>query len=123
MRFVKTLLPVLAAALLAAGCNTTAGQAPPILWGGEMHNSNASTPASIDASLDVAKALGFNAVLAPVSWEQTEQEPGKYDFSLVDHLLKAADERDLYLGLLWFGTWKNGESSYTPLWMKGDTKT
>ena len=88
-----------------------------------MHNSNASTPESIDASLDVAKALGFNTVLAPVSWEQTELEPGKYDFSLVDHLLKAADERDLYLGLLWFGTWKNGESSYTPLWMKGDTKT
>ena len=123
MRFAKTILPFLAA-VLAAGCNNAAVEpVSPILGGGEMHNSNASTPASIDASLNLAQALGFNAVLAPVSWEQTEQEPGKYDFSLVDHLLKAADERDLYLGLLWFGTWKNGESSYTPLWMKGDGET
>lgn len=93
-------------------------EAPAILFGGEMHNSNASTPESIDSSLDIAVALGYNAVLAPVSWAQTEIEPGVYDFSLVDHLLKAASKRDLYLGILWFGTWKNGESSYPPVWIR-----
>ena len=97
--------------------------APSILWGGEMHNSNASTPESIDASLDLAVSLGFNSVLAPVSWELLEPVQGEFDFSLVDYLLKAADKRDLYLGLLWFGTWKNGESSYPPLWVKADTAT
>ena len=95
--------------------------APAVLFGGEMHNSNASTPASIDASLDMAAALGFNTVLAPVSWELTEPSEGIYDFSLVDYLLKAAEKRELSLGLLWFGTWKNGESSYPPLWVKADT--
>ena len=75
-----------------------------------MHNSNASTPESIDASMDLAQALGYNCVLAPVSWAQTELAPGEFDFSLVDHLLQAASRRNLYLGLLWFGTWKNGES-------------
>ena len=91
---------------------------PTVLFGGEMHNSNASTPESIDASLDLAVALGYNSVLAPVSWAQTEVSPGEFDFSLVDHLLKGANKRDLYLGLLWFGTWKNGESSYPPLWIR-----
>ncbi len=99
------------------------GAAPAVLWGGEMHNSNASTPESIDASLDLAAELGYNMVLAPVSWELLEPVQGRFDFSLVDYLLKAADKRNLYLGLLWFGTWKNGESSYPPLWVKGDTVT
>lgn len=96
---------------------------PTVLFGGEMHNSNASTPESIDASLDLAVALGYNSVLAPVSWAQTEVSPGEFDFSLVDHLLKGANKRDLYLGLLWFGTWKNGESSYPPIWIRSDTTT
>ena len=117
-------LTILLFAACLSGC---AGQgqagAPPVLFGGEMHNSNASTPASIDASMDLAAALKFNAVLAPVYWELTEPRPGDFDFSLVDHLLKAAEERDLYLGLLWFGSWKNGESSYPPLWVRSDTGT
>lgn len=117
-------LTILLFAACLSGC-IGQGQAgvPPVLFGGEMHNSNASTPASIDASMDLAAALKFNAVLAPVYWELTEPRPGDFDFSLVDHLLKAAEERDLYLGLLWFGSWKNGESSYPPLWVRSDTGT
>lgn len=61
-------------------------------------------------------------MLAPVSWAQTEVAPGVFDFSLVDHLLKAADKRNLYLGLLWFGTWKNGESSYPPQWIRNQSE-
>lgn len=114
----KHLYIILLAALLCSCSSGPANTPPEFLFGGEMHNSNASTPESIDASMDLAKALGYNCVLAPVSWVQTEVEPGKFDFSLVDHLLEAAGKRDLYLGLLWFGTWKNGESSYPPLWIR-----
>lgn len=103
---------------LCGCCQNPQSVQPAVLFGGEMHNSNASTPESIDSSLDIAVALGYNCVLAPVSWAQTEVAPGVFDFSLVDHLLKAADKRNLYLGLLWFGTWKNGESSYPPLWIR-----
>ena len=98
------------------------GAPPAVLFGGEMHNSNASTPESIDASMDLASSLGYNCVLAPVSWTQTEVAPGNFDFTLVDHLLKAAEKRNLYLGLLWFGTWKNGESSYPPLWIRAQSE-
>lgn len=107
----------LSAILIA--CSPQASPVPPtVLFGGEMHNSNASTLESIDASMDLAAALGYNCVLAPVSWDQTEVAPGAFDYSLVDHLLETASRRDLYLGLLWFGTWKNGESSYPPLWVR-----
>ncbi|MBQ9547998.1 MAG: DUF5597 domain-containing protein [Bacteroidales bacterium] len=114
-------LPALAAVALL-GCAQPM-QEPRLLFGGEMHNSNASTPESIDASLDLTVALGYNAVLAPVCWEQLEPEQGRFDFTLTDYLVRAAGKRGLRLGLLWFGSWKNGESSYPPLWVKGDTKT
>lgn len=109
--------------LALPSCSQKPQSVPPtVLFGGEMHNSNASTPESIDSSMDIAQALGYNCVLAPVSWAQTEVAPGVFDFSLVDHLLKAADKRNLYLGLLWFGTWKNGESSYPPQWIRNQSE-
>ncbi len=37
-------------------------KAPAVLWGGEMHNSNASTLESIDASLDLAAKLGWGSL-------------------------------------------------------------
>lgn len=107
-------------AALLTGCGRTAAP-PAVLFGGEMHNSNAFTPSSIASSMDLAAAIGYNCVLAPVSWGQVEPVPGSFDWSLVDCLISSARERDLHLGLLWFGTWKNGESSYPPLWVKADT--
>ena len=123
MRIVR-LLPVLLSAVLVLSCGRRQQypQQPTVVFGGEMHNSNASTPQSIESSLDIAVSLGFDAVLAPVYWELMEPEQGRFDFTLVDHLLSAAGERGLKLGLLWFGTWKNGESSYPPLWVKGNTQ-
>lgn len=116
----KRVLPLF---LLLWACAEPVNDPPQIMFGGEMHNSNASTPASIESSMDVAVAMGMNSVLAPVSWEQTEIAPGVYDFSLVDHIIRSAEKRNLWLGLLWFGSWKNGESSYPPLWIKTDTET
>ena len=64
--------------------------------------------------------LNLNTVLAPVSWEQLEPEEGRFDFALVDGLVKQARQRGMRLVLLWFGSWKNGVSSYAPVWVKRD---
>lgn len=68
------------------------------------------------------KDAGVNTVLAVVSWEQTEPVEGQFDFTVVDHLLEDARSNDMKLALLWFGSWKNGITSYTPTWVKRDTK-
>jgi len=52
--------------------------------------------------------------------EQIEATQGTFDFSVVDLMLKQAREHHLHLVLLWFGTWKNGSSHYTPEWIKLD---
>jgi beta-galactosidase GanA len=43
-------------------------------------------------------------VLAPVSWELIEPVEGRFDFSLVDGLIRDAREAGLRLVLLWFGS-------------------
>jgi hypothetical protein len=37
-------------------------------------------------------------------------------------LLKRAREHDVRLVLLWFATWKNTGTAYTPRWVKLDNK-
>ena len=59
-----------------------------------------------------------NTLEVPISWEQFEPEPGKFDYSILDQLLAGAREHKVRLVLLWFGTWKNGSGHYLPLWMK-----
>ncbi len=66
--------------------------------------------------------LNVNTVLAAVSWEMIEPEEGKFDFSIVDAMIKGAREKNIRLIPLWFGSWKNGMSSYAPLWVKQDYK-
>jgi beta-galactosidase GanA len=65
--------------------------------------------------------MNLNTVLATVSWELFEPEEGVFDYTLVDELINRSRENGLKLVIVWFGTWKNGESSYVPMWVKRDT--
>lgn len=66
--------------------------------------------------------LNVNTVLAAVSWEMIEPEEGKFDFSVVESMILGAREKNIRLIPLWFGSWKNGMSSYAPMWFKKDYK-
>jgi len=93
---------------------------PFLMVGGELHNSSSS---SLDYMRPVWQRmldLNVNTVLAGVSWELVEPEEGHFDFSLVDGLIQEARRNNLRLVFLWFGSWKNGMSSYVPLWVKKD---
>jgi hypothetical protein len=95
---------------------------PFLMIAGELHNSSASTVEYMEPLFPKLKAMHLNSVFVTVAWEQFEPEEGVYDYKLIDAILKNAKENDLRVALLWFATWKNGESSYTPLWVKKDTK-
>jgi hypothetical protein len=64
--------------------------------------------------------MHLNTVLAAVSWALLEPSEGKFDYTLVDGLIRDARAHDLRLVLLWFGSWKNTWSSYAPDWVKRD---
>ena len=130
-------------ALLAAACSTPAPQQAPasdvpqphlekrgpvtqlivkgepfLALASELRNSSASSPAYMEPLWENLKAGGMNTVLAVVTWEQVEPVEGQFDFAVVDELVKAARAHDLKLAILWFGSWKNGMSSYHPVWVK-----
>jgi hypothetical protein len=93
---------------------------PFLVIGGELHNSSSSSLDYMQPIWDRLVGLHLNTVLAGVSWELVEPQEGVFDFALVDGLIHEARKRDLRLILLWFGSWKNGMSSYIPGWVKRD---
>ena len=95
---------------------------PFLMLGGELHNSSTG---GLEYMRPVWKRMAdanLNTVIAAVSWELVEPVEGKYDFVLVDSMIVGARKEGLKLIVLWFGTWKNGMSTYTPAWVKKDPK-
>lgn len=93
---------------------------PFLIIGGELRNSSSSSLEYMQPIWGRLVDLNINTVLAAVSWELVEPQEGLFDFSLVDGLIEGARAHDLRLILLWFGSWKNGMSSYVPAWVKRD---
>ncbi len=91
---------------------------PFLILGAELHNSSASSVDYMKPLWPRLVATHLNTVLATVSWELIEPEEGRFDFALVDALLRDARASDLHLVILWFASWKNGKSTYQPLWVK-----
>ena len=94
---------------------------PFLILGGQIHNSSA-WPSELPQVWKSMAALNANTLEAPVYWEQLESVPGHFDFTNVDQLIEGARAHNLYVILLWFGTWKNGNMHYVPAWVKSDTK-
>ncbi len=93
---------------------------PFLMLAGELGNSTASDLDYLRRHWPRLQALNLNTVLAPVYWELVEPQETQFDFALVDGLIEDARASGLRLVLLWFGSWKNSMSSYTPAWVKRD---
>jgi hypothetical protein len=93
---------------------------PFLILGGQAHNSSASNPDDIKPAMDSMVAIHANTIEVPIYWELIEPQPGKFDFHLIDSMIETARSHRLRLVLLWFASWKNGEMTYTPDWLKRD---
>jgi hypothetical protein len=92
---------------------------PFFMLGGQAHNSS-GWPGMMSQVWSAVKTMHANTLEVPIYWEQIEAQPGKFDFSLVDTLLKQGRDHKVHLVFLWFATWKNGSNHYMPEWMKHD---
>ncbi len=95
---------------------------PMLMIAGELYNSSSSSLDYMKPEWKQLADMGLNTVLTPVSWELVEPEEGRYDFTLVDGLISQAREQHLHIVFLWLAAWKNGVSSYPPVWVKRDTQ-
>lgn len=91
---------------------------PYLVLGAELNNSSGSSMEYMRPLWPKIAATNLNTVLATTSWELMEPEEGRFDFSLVDGLIQDARRYNLRLIMIWFGSWKNGKSTYQPAWVK-----
>jgi beta-galactosidase GanA len=95
---------------------------PFLMLSGELHNSSSSSLDYMKPIWPRLAAMGLNSVVTPLSWELIEPSEGSFDFVLVDGLLKQARAEHQRIVFLWLASWKNGMSSYAPVWVKRDTR-
>ena len=95
---------------------------PFLILGAELLNSSSSSLEYMAPVWPKLAATPLNTVLTPLSWELIEPREGKFDFTLVDGLIQGARQNHLHIVFLWLASWKNGMSSYAPLWVKQDTR-
>lgn len=91
---------------------------PFVMLAGELHNSSTGSVHEMDGLWKRMADMNLNTVIAAVSWELCEPVEGCFDWTLLDAMVKGAREENLKLVLLWFGSWKNGTSTYVPAWVK-----
>jgi hypothetical protein len=95
---------------------------PWLIRGGEIANTASSNLPYMETVWPTMTRLNLNTVLVAVAWAWVEPEEGKFDFSLVDGLLEGARRNNQHVVFLWFGSWKNGLSSFAPAWVKQDQR-
>ena len=93
---------------------------PFLALSGELGNNTATSLENMQPIWPKLVLGNLNCVLVALSWAQLEPTEGKFDFTLVDGLIQQARLNRLKIVFLWFGSWKNGLSSYAPYWVKQD---
>lgn len=93
-----------------------------IMLAAEVHNSACTSREYMENVWSKVKQLNCNTVLVPVYWELIEPRENYFDFKIVEQLIIDARKYDIKLVLLWFGSWKNGLSTYAPNWVKTNLK-
>jgi beta-galactosidase GanA len=84
---------------------------PFLICAGELQNSSFTSSKYMAEAWPKLAEANLNTVLGSVTWEQIEPEEDRFDFSELDECLRGARQHGLKLVLLWFGSFKNGETS------------
>lgn len=93
---------------------------PWLIRGGELNNTAATDAAYLESVWPQLNQLNLNTVLVGIGWDWIEPQEGRFDFSVVDRVLAGARKHGQRVVFLWFGSWKNGVSTFAPTWVKAD---
>ncbi len=93
---------------------------PFLALAGELTNNAATSLPMMEPIWPKLVAANLNSALVGVSWAQFEPEEGTFNYTQIDGVIAKARENRMHLVILWFGSWKNGTSSFAPYWVKKD---
>lgn len=95
---------------------------PFLMLAAELQNSSLTAAAYMRTVWQKLVVTNINTVLGCVTWESIEPQEGTFDFAELDEVIRDARSHGLHLVLLWFGSFKNGLTTYSPAWVKKDHK-
>jgi hypothetical protein len=93
---------------------------PFLALAGELNNTAASSPEYMKTVWPQLATAGLNTALVPIAWDWIEPVEGKFDFTFVDNAIRDARANNMRIAWLWFGSWKNGLTSFAPAWVKSN---
>jgi hypothetical protein len=93
---------------------------PFLILGAEPPTSAPSNLEYLRYMLSVMATTHHNTAAIAVAWAWIEPEKGKYDFRIPDAAIEGAKRLNQRTVLVWFGSWKNGQSNCAPAWVKAD---
>jgi len=93
---------------------------PFLALAGELSNNAATSLPMMEPIWPKLVAANLNTALIGVSWAQFEPEEGTFNYVQIDGVIAKARENHMHLVIIWFGSWKNGTSSFAPYWVKKD---
>jgi beta-galactosidase GanA len=93
---------------------------PYLAIAGELHNSSPSSPVYMAPIWDRLERTNVKTVIGVASWELVEPQEGRFGFAAVDDQIRQARAHGMRLVLIWFGAYKNAESTYAPSWVRRD---
>ena len=104
---------------------------PFLMLGGQVDNFSAWLPGPSFHNVEpiqneIAKVLpGFksynaNTIEFPVHWGYIEPKEGEFDFAAFDQIVRDIRAHSLRAIVLWFGTWKGGDETFQPDWVRSN---
>jgi len=84
---------------------------PFLMLAAELQNSSMTSAKYMKTVWPKLTAANINTVLGCVTWEQIEPTEGESTFTQLDEVITDARGHGLKLVLLWFSSFKNGEST------------
>ncbi|MGA2725458.1 MAG: beta-galactosidase, partial [Bryobacteraceae bacterium] len=104
---------------------------PFLMLGGQVDNFSAWLPGPSYHTVlpipdEIAKVLpGFksynaNTIEFPVHWGYIEPKEGEFDFAAFDQIVRDIRAHSLRAIVLWFGTWKGGDDTFLPDWVRSN---
>ncbi|KAL2817340.1 glycoside hydrolase superfamily [Aspergillus granulosus] len=95
---------------------------PFLMLAGELQNSSLTSAEYMDTVWQKLCDTHYNTILGCVTWEMIEPVEGQFVFEELNKVILGARKHGLRLVLLWFGSFKNGISTYVPTWVKTNPK-
>jgi len=95
---------------------------PFIILGLQWDCDGCYTPEDMDPFFAHGEKMALNTASLLLYWREVEPVEGEYHFEMLDHRIRMARTHNMKIVLVWFASYKNGNLTYAPDYVRSDHK-